>query len=97
MLLEFVGERRIFLDYVGYRVRAHERVLRRSYLFQEYEHVAAVCRKMLNRCRRCGKERCSEEDSRVLKDQVVCYHCGENHKVGVKPCERRKVESGRRQ
>ena len=65
VLIEFAGAlpERVYLDYV--RVRAFERGPLRCYWCQEYGHVAAVCRRGRNRCRRCGKVGCSEEDCKM--------------------------------
>ena len=95
VLIEFaeVLPERVYLDYVSYRVRAFERGPLRCYWCQEYGHVAAVCRRGRNRCRRCGKEGCSEEDCELTVEQAVCLHCGGNHEAGAKQCERRIKES----
>ena len=79
----------MYLDYVSYRVRAFERGPLRCYWCQEYGHVAEVCRRGRNRCRRCGKEGCSEEDCKLTVEQAVCLHCEGNHEAGAKQCERR--------
>ena len=55
--------------------------------------MVAVCRRGKNRCRRCGKEGCSEEDCKLTVEQAVCLHCGGNHEAGAKQCERRIKES----
>ena len=95
VLIEFAEAlpERVYLDYVSYRVRAFERGPLRCYWCQEYGHVAAVCRRGRNRCRRCGKEGCSEEDCKLTVEQAVCLHCGGNHEAGAKQCERRIKES----
>ena len=95
VLIEFVEAlpERVYLDYVSYRVRAFERGPLRCYWCQEYGYVAVVCRRGRNRCRRYGKEGCSEEDCKLTVEQAVCLHCGGNHKAGAKQCERRIKES----
>ena len=94
VLMEFGEElpESVFLDYVSYRVRAFERGPLRCYWCQDYGHVAAVCRRGRNRCRRCGKDGCSVEDCELTIEQAVCIHCKSNHKVGAKKCQRRRME-----
>ena len=94
VLIEFGEElpERVFLDYVSYRVRAFERGPLRCYWCQDYGHVVVVCRRGRNRCRRCGKDGCSEEDCELTIEQAVCIHCKSNHKVGAKKGQRRIME-----
>ena len=74
-------------------MRAFERGPLSCYWCQAYGHVAAVCRRGRNRCRRCGKEVCSEEECELTEEQAVCLHCCCNHETGAKQCERRIKES----
>ena len=90
--LGFTREGLFRLCYIN-SVRAYERAPLRCYWCQDYGHVAAVCRKMVHRCRRCGKENWSEEECVLTKERVVCYHSGGNREAVAKECERRKRES----
>ena len=54
--------------------------------------MAAVCKRGRNRCKRCGKDGCSEEDCELTKEQAVCLYCESNHEVGAKKCQRRIME-----
>ena len=42
---------------------------------------------------RYGKEGCPVEECERTVEQAVCLHCGGNHEVGAKQCERRIKES----
>ena len=84
VVLEFVGElpERIFIYYVSYRVSAYVRTQLRCSCCQEYGYVAKVCRRRKERCRRCGKNGCSDGLCDISKDKAICFHCGGNHEVG---------------
>ena len=84
------------LGYINYPIQAFELNTLHCYRCQASGHVAAVCRREVTRCERCG-ERHETKECVALGKVVVCVNCRGAHGPGVQKClvRERQVEVSR--